>query len=77
MNGDEGLDKEDQEYKVLFRATDGNKDKSQRSKISTQVQASDLVEFWAKYSEVVKSGMSGLRKKDKKKKTKTKSKVQK
>lgn len=32
----------------------------------------DLDSFWAKYTEVVKSGMSGLKKKDKKKKQKQK-----
>lgn len=53
---------------MLFRATDGKSDKTKKQKLSTVVESSDLDSFWVKYTEVVKSGMGGLRKKDKKKK---------
>lgn len=54
-------------YSIIFRATDGKTDKSKKTKISTVVDPQSLEEFWGLYTERVKSGMSGLRKKDKKK----------
>lgn len=57
-------------YSIIFRATDGEKDKKKRRKISTVVDPKNLDQFWQKYTEVVKGGMGGLRKKDKKKKSK-------
>jgi len=59
-------------HSLLFRATDGNSDKKKKVKITTVVSASDIEDFWAKYTEVVKGGMTGLKKKDKKKKQKAK-----
>ncbi|VVT56248.1 uncharacterized protein SAPINGB_P004914 [Magnusiomyces paraingens] len=60
---------------LLFRATDGNSDKKKKVKFSTVVKAEDLEAFWVKYTEVIKAGMVGLRKKDKKKKAKSKAKA--
>lgn len=57
---------------VLFRATDGSGDKKAKVKVSTVVQSSSLDDFWLKYTDVVKAGMGGLRKKDKKDKKKVK-----
>ncbi|KAK7208269.1 signal recognition particle, SRP14 subunit [Myxozyma melibiosi] len=54
-------------HSLIFRATDGAADKSKKTKITTVVDADKLDEFWKKYSEVVKSGITGLKKKDKKK----------
>lgn len=59
---------------LLFRATDGNADKRKKVKFSTVVAAEDIEGFWTKYTEVVRSGMVGLRKKEKKKKLKNKAK---
>lgn len=66
------MDDPDKQYKILLRATDGKSDKNERTKISTHVDPESLPEFWLKYTEVVKAGMTGLRKKDKKKKSKAK-----
>jgi signal recognition particle subunit SRP14 len=61
-------DEQDKIYSVLFRATDGDSDKKKKIKLSTVVAPQDLDNFWISYTEVVKTGMSGLRKKEKKKK---------
>lgn len=60
-----------QEYPILIRITDGNSDKTKKIKISTVVKPNELGRFWTRYSNVVKSGVSGLKKKDKKKKKKS------
>ena len=60
----------DKQYPILIRITDGNSDKSKKVKVSTVVQPEELSKFWFKYANVVKSGISGLKKKDKKKKKK-------
>lgn len=62
-------------YSLLFRATDGKTDKSKRIKISTVVDPQSLEEFWGLYTDCIKSGMSGLKKKDKKKQKKDKKKA--
>ncbi|KAL4906655.1 hypothetical protein BDW74DRAFT_136277 [Aspergillus multicolor] len=67
---------------ILIRATDGNtnapnpkthseiKDKKAKKetkvKISTVVQPDELEAFYAKYAEVCKAGMTGLKKRDRK-----------
>lgn len=57
-------------YPILIRITDGAKDKSKKQKISTQVEPEHLSKFWREYSSVVKSGATGLKKKEKGKKKK-------
>ena len=51
---------------LLIRATNGKtKDnKKNKVKLSTVVQADDLEDFFVKYVEVCKAGMSGLKKRD-------------
>jgi signal recognition particle subunit SRP14 len=49
-------------FPLLIRATDGNK-----FKISTVVSQDGLDEFFGKYGDVCKSGMQGLKKRDRKK----------
>ncbi|KAL3488515.1 signal recognition particle 14kD protein-domain-containing protein [Aspergillus germanicus] len=67
---------------ILIRATDGNtnapnpktstdkKKKSKESKVkfSTVVQPEELETFYARYAEVCKAGMTGLKKRDRKQK---------
>ncbi|KAK9480361.1 signal recognition particle 14kD protein-domain-containing protein [Lipomyces japonicus] len=60
-------------HSLIFRATDGNKDKKEKIKITTIVASQDLNIFFKKYSEVLKEGFGALKKKDKKK-TKSKKK---
>ncbi|KAH3667028.1 hypothetical protein WICMUC_005375 [Wickerhamomyces mucosus] len=57
-------------YSILIRITDGNSDKSKKTKYSTVVKPEDLSKFWKEYSSVIKSGAKGLKKKDKNKKKK-------
>ncbi|KAA8898282.1 hypothetical protein TRICI_006600 [Trichomonascus ciferrii] len=57
-------------FALLFRATNGASDKTKKVKISTTVDSSELEEFWQKYTDVVKVGMGGLKKKDKKRQKK-------
>ncbi|PKX98106.1 signal recognition particle 14 kDa protein [Aspergillus novofumigatus IBT 16806] len=67
---------------ILIRATDGNtnapnpkttKDQNQKAaktskiKLSTVVAQEDLETFFARYAEVCKAGMTGLKKRDRKK----------
>lgn len=62
---------------VLIRATNGAASPSSKAKIvkksvpkvklATVVEAADLDTFYAKYAEVCKKSMEGLRKRDKKK----------
>ncbi|KAK9470126.1 signal recognition particle, SRP9/SRP14 subunit [Dipodascopsis tothii] len=54
-------------YSVLFRVTDGSRDKATKKKYTTVVAPADLDEYWKKYSEAVKAGLIGLKKKEKKK----------
>ncbi|KAG7877634.1 hypothetical protein KL935_004669 [Ogataea polymorpha] len=54
-------------YSVLVRVTDGNKDKTKRVKLSTEIAPNQLETFWNKYANILKSGLKGLKKKDKKK----------
>ncbi|KAK9323380.1 signal recognition particle 14kD protein-domain-containing protein [Lipomyces orientalis] len=54
-------------YPLLFRASNGASDKSKKIKYTTVVEADKLEAFWKKYADVVKGGVAGLKKKDKKK----------
>jgi hypothetical protein len=54
-------------YPVLIRITDGNKDKSKKMKLSTVVQPENLDLFWNEYTNILKTGFVGLKKKSKKK----------
>lgn len=56
------------QYPVLIRVTDGNKDKSKKIKLSTMVETSDLDAFWTTYTDILKTGFKGLKKKSKTKK---------
>ena len=51
---------------VLIRATNGKskENKSDKIKLSTVVQPDDLETFFTKYADVCKTGMSGLKKRD-------------
>lgn len=65
---------------ILIRASDGNtnsknpkthpevkgKKKESKLKLSTIVQPSELETFYARYAEVCKTGMTGLKKRDRK-----------
>ncbi|KAL9116351.1 MAG: hypothetical protein Q9187_007125, partial [Circinaria calcarea] len=64
---------------VLIRATDGRsgEDRKDRIKISTVVAPEDLERFYIRYAEVCKSGMQGLKKRDKSKRKKAKAKKRK
>lgn len=74
---------------ILIRATDGNTNtpnlknaskeskvtekKSQKIKLSTVVSPDDIEAFYVRYAEVCKSGMTGLKKRDRRgRKAKTK-----
>ncbi|KAJ5594247.1 signal recognition particle SRP14 subunit [Penicillium hispanicum] len=69
---------------ILIRATDGNtnapnpksdkvaKSKSSKVKFSTVVKPNDLEAFYTRYAEVCKTGMTGLKKRDRKRKAKGK-----
>lgn len=59
---------------VLIRATDGKsgENRKKRIKISTIVEPENLERFYARYAEVCKSGMQGLKKRDKSKRKKAK-----
>lgn len=60
-------------YSILIRITDGNKDKSSKIKLSTVVEPKDLDSFWNEYTNILKSGFIGLKKKPKSKKKSKKS----
>jgi signal recognition particle subunit SRP14 len=68
--GLEDIKSPEKPYAILFKATDGLSDKKKRVKISTVVDADELTKFWMSYTELMKIGMSGLRKKEKKRKPK-------
>ena len=73
---------------ILIRATDGNtnapnpksdrktgkvtKNNSSKVKFSTIVKPNDLEAFYTRYAEVCKTGMTGLKKRDRKRKAKGK-----
>ncbi|RPA81172.1 signal recognition particle, SRP9/SRP14 subunit [Ascobolus immersus RN42] len=63
---------------ILIRATNGankaDRAKGQKIKFSTVVDESALGEFYVRYAEVWKVGMSALKRRDKKKKNKAKKK---
>ena len=63
---------------ILIRATNGkskpHRKQGEKVKMSTVVEAAELVGFYARYAEVCKKGMEGLRKRDKKKAKKRKGK---
>ncbi|ODV97881.1 hypothetical protein PACTADRAFT_375 [Pachysolen tannophilus NRRL Y-2460] len=61
-------------YPIIIRITNGSKDKATKVKYSTVVEANKLDEFWENYTNALKNGMIGLKKKDKKKKNKNKNK---
>lgn len=67
---DSKIERSTASYPILIRITDGAKDKSKKKKISTQVVPEQLSKFWKEYSSVIKSGATGLKKKDKGKKKK-------
>lgn len=55
-------------YCILIRVTDGNKDKLLKTKLSTIVEPEKLDQFWTEYTNVLKTGFVGLKKKTKSKK---------
>lgn len=59
-------------YPLVFRATNGAREKANRKKVSTVVEAENLVQFWSLYTEALKKGAAGLRKKEKKEKRRVK-----
>lgn len=61
---------------VLIRATNGKKkeNRAQKVKLSTVVQPEDLEQFYVKYAEVCRAGMTVLRKRDRKGRKKDKKK---
>ncbi|KAK9374886.1 signal recognition particle 14kD protein-domain-containing protein [Lipomyces chichibuensis] len=61
------ISSEGKAHPLIFRASNGASDKSKKIKYSTVVEADKLEAFWKKYSDVVKGGVTGLKKKDKKK----------
>lgn len=63
---DKVLDAVARPYPLLFRASDGLHDKKRRTAISTVVKPEELPKFWSAYSEALKKGMGGLRRKEKK-----------
>jgi signal recognition particle subunit SRP14 len=62
------VDSQQGPFSILFRASNGDGKKTSKIKLSTVVTPDGLEGFWASYTETVKTGMGGLRKKDKKKK---------
>ncbi|KAF5210603.1 putative signal recognition particle subunit [Clavispora lusitaniae] len=52
-----------QRYPILIRFTNGDK----KNKWSTVVEHENLDTFWTEYTQILKSGFVGLRKKEKKK----------
>ena len=61
-------------FPVLMRATNGKTmaKRDQKVKISTVVQPDELDTFFAKYAELCKASMQGMKKRDKSKKKKAK-----
>jgi signal recognition particle subunit SRP14 len=69
----------DEPLPIIIRATDGEarEDRKKRVKISTVVQPDALDEFYARYAEACKAGMTALKKRDKSKRKKDKAKKKK
>jgi len=64
-------------FPLLFRATNGKstrEDRKGKIKISTVVEPEELEAFFGKYAEVCRSGMDGLKKRDRKARKKNKGK---
>ena len=61
-------------FPVLMRATDGKAghERHEKVKIRTVVQPNDLDQFFARYAEVCRANMVGLKKRDKGKKKRAK-----
>ncbi|KAL8745037.1 MAG: hypothetical protein Q9190_002785 [Brigantiaea leucoxantha] len=64
---------------ILIRATNGKSKEHRKDKIklSTIVQANELDAFFARYADVMKAGMSGLKKRDRRGRKKAKAKKKK
>ena len=69
---------------ILIRATNGKPRENRRKaggevkvKISTVVQSEEIAGFFARYADVCKAGMSGLKKRDRTKRKKDKAKKRK
>ena len=64
---------------ILIRATNGKSKEHRKDKIklSTVVQPGDLEVFYTRYAEVCKSGMQGMRKRDRSGRKKAKAKKKK
>lgn len=60
-----------QHFPVLIRVSMNGKN-SKKTKLSTVIEVDRLDEFWSEYSQIIKSGFVGLKKKDKKKSKKNK-----
>ena len=58
-------------HPILIRATNG-KHKAAKTKLSTVVAPGDLEGFYARYAEVCKAGMTGMKKRDRSAKKKGK-----
>ncbi|CCE80057.1 Piso0_003154 [Millerozyma farinosa CBS 7064] len=66
--------KNEQQYGILIRVAASSSDKSagsKKTKLSTVVETNQLDEFWNDYAQVLKAGLTGLKKKEKKKSKKT------
>lgn len=64
--------KNTQKYPILIRLALKGETKKQKTKLSTVVEVENVEQFWVDYSQVVKKGFVGLKKKEKKKSKKTK-----
>lgn len=69
------ISKDATSYPILIRATNGASKKDKKIKYSTVVENKDLEDFWKEYANVLKNGITGLKKKDKKKNKKKKTKA--
>ena len=53
---------------IIVRATNGkSKQKTEKTKLSTLVEIDTLESFFARYAEICKAGMSGMKKRDRSK----------
>lgn len=69
------ISKDATSYPILIRVTNGASKKDKKIKYSTVVENKDLEDFWKEYANVLKNGITGLKKKDKKKNKKKKTKA--
>lgn len=58
---------ESQQFPILIRISMNSSDEKNKVKLSTVVETENLDQFWSDYSQAIKSGFIGLKKKDKKK----------